>query len=233
MNKKSIALFDIDKTIYDGYIIFPMAKYQLHKKIIDEECFDNLNNDLKLYKLKKVGYEETVENLNKHWAKGLEKQCFPYEDVLRTSKEFINLDKDRFYPYFQKLNELLNKTHDIYFVTGESQFIGEAVADYFKAKGFVSSVFQIKNNLFAGKIDTSLAKKEEKKKRIKNLILNYDLENSLAFGDSEGDIDMLKTVRHSICINPTAGLVKVAKKRNWLVENPSSVFKTIQEILHR
>lgn len=38
-----------------------------------------------------------------------------------------------------------------------------------------------------------------------------------AFGDSEGDIDMLKMAKYPFCINPTAGLLDVAQVNGWPV----------------
>jgi phosphoserine phosphatase len=57
MVRKKIALFDIDKTIYDGYLIFPLAEYFLKECIIKKDIVDSLYHDLDLYRSRQVDYE--------------------------------------------------------------------------------------------------------------------------------------------------------------------------------
>ena len=65
---KHLALFDIDKTIYNGFTIFPLTDFQLKQDLISKNVVDELNNDLELYKKGTVSYEETAANLCIHWA---------------------------------------------------------------------------------------------------------------------------------------------------------------------
>ena len=57
---KKIALFDIDKTIYNGYVVFPLAEYQLEKGIITKEERDEVLEDIKRL-LEKFIITETEE----------------------------------------------------------------------------------------------------------------------------------------------------------------------------
>jgi phosphoserine phosphatase len=42
-----------------------------------------------------------------------------------------------------------------------------------------------------------------------------ELSRSYAYGDSAGDVEMLKAVGHGIAVNPTPHLARVARKRGW------------------
>lgn len=232
MNQRKIALFDIDKTIYDGYMIFPLAEYFFAQKIIKKETVDRLYQDLVLYRSQEVDYETTIENFNLHFARGL-KNHSPDALLNATAALLKNREAGNFYTFVQPLLKLLRKTHDIYFVTGELQFVGKAVADFFSVEGYISSEMEVKDAVFTGNIGKSLAKKEGKSSAVESLFTAYPPNNSMAFGDSEGDMEMLARVDHAFCINATEGLLKVASLRQWNVVTPDSVIEAVRQIVHQ
>jgi phosphoserine phosphatase len=116
VGQRGIALFDIDRTIYDGYVIFPLAEYFFAKGILNKEVVGSLHKDLHLHESKRVDYELMVENLNIHWASGLRDRSPDW--VLSAVKAFLATRAgNRFFPFATPLIEFLKKTHDIYLVT--------------------------------------------------------------------------------------------------------------------
>jgi HAD superfamily phosphoserine phosphatase-like hydrolase len=229
MARKKIAFFDIDKTIYDGYLIFPLAEYFLKEQVISKSIVDTLYHDLHLYRSKQVDYEATVENFNIHLASGL-KNHDP-DSILALTASFLKTEEGNFFPFTEPLMELLKRTYDIYLVTGEVQCVGKAVADHFSVRGYVSTELEIENGAYSGTIRQSLAKKKGKRDAIKHIVCAYPHEDSIAFGDSEGDIDMLDTVVHAFCINSTEGLRKAALSKGWHVVTPLSILEAVKQIL--
>jgi phosphoserine phosphatase len=59
----------------------------------------------------------------------------------------------------------------------------------------------------------------------------YSYENSFAFGDSEGDIELLNKVAHAFCINATEGLKQMAIAKKWHIVTPLSIIETVKEEL--
>lgn len=230
MNQRRVALFDIDKTIYDGYLIFPLAEYFFKESIVSRDVVDALLQDLHLYKARQVDYETSVENFNNHWAAGLRNH--DPELILRATKAFLGTHEgNRFFSFARPLLRLLKKTHDIYFVTGEVQFVGEAVAERFSAHGFISSEMEVDNGRFTGNVNRSLARREGKREAIERLVKAYPYEGSLGFGDSEGDIEMLNNVAHAFCINATEGLHEVAAAKGWHVVTPRSIREEVEKVM--
>jgi HAD superfamily phosphoserine phosphatase-like hydrolase len=230
MDRRKIALFDIDKTIYDGYLIFPLAEYFFKEHIISRDIVDNLYQDLHLYRSRQVDYETSVENFNMHLAYGL-KDHSP-GSIFRATAAFLETrEGGSFFPFAEPLIELLKKTHDVYLVTGEMQFVGKAVADYFSVHGYVSTETEVENVVFTGNISKSLAKKEEKRDAIEDLFCAYSYKDSLAFGDSEGDIGMLNKVAYAFCINATEGLREAALSKGWYIVTPVSIMEAVKKIL--
>lgn len=230
MKKRNIAFFDIDKTIYDGYLIFPLAEYFFDENIITRDIIDSLDRGLYLYRSKQMDYESTVENFNKDFARGL--KGYPPDLLICKTLTFLkNMKLKNFFSFAEPLMKLLGKTHDIYFVTGEVQFVGKAVAEHFSVQGYISSEIEIKDGLFSGNITKSLARKEEKSAAIEMLFNAYPKEKSMAFGDSEGDIDMLDKVIHAFCINATERLMEVALTKGWHIVTSFSIIEEVKKIL--
>ncbi len=228
-SQKKIALFDIDNTVYNGYIILPLAGFQLRKKMINQDCLSKLYKDFKLYKAGKVNYEATIANSLFHWAKGLKGTS--YHIILEETKRFFESEENKFFPYFKPIIAILRKTHNIYFVTGEPQFVGQILSGLFKITGFISSEFEVRKGIFTGKVKKLLARRKEKLTAIRQLLVEHDRKNSFAFGDSEGDIEILGSVENAICINPTEGLRKIAQERGWSIVKPNEVEKIVRQKL--
>ena len=230
MEQRKIALFDIDKTIYNGYLVFPLAEYFLKMNIINRNIVDSLYDDLHLYQSKQVDYETSVENFNMHLAYGLKDHSSV--SILGTTSAFLRTKEgSNFFPFAEPFIELLKKTYDIYLITGEMQFVGKAVADYFSVHGYISTEMEVENAVFTGNIIKSLAKKEGKRDAIEDLFCAHPYKDSLAFGDSEGDIDMLNKVANAFCINATEGLRKVALSKGWQIITPESVIEEVKKVL--
>ena len=226
MSKRKIALFDIDKTIYQGLVILDLANSQVKYGIISQESYSTICNDVDLYKKGVVGYEETIHNLLVHWASGLKGNL--YNHVLTHAIDFLS-HKGKFFPFAGELISMLKETHDVYFVTAEPSFVGKAVSYIFKANGYVSSKFELSNSTFTGNVEISLARREDKMRVVQGLLNKYEKRGSIAFGDSEGDIEMLRQVEIAVCINPTDGLRRVAEKKGWIITTPDEILKIFME----
>ncbi len=229
MEKRKIALFDIDGTIYEGYIIYLLAEYQLREKTINKDCLDELYKDSELYKVGKIDYETLVAELLIHWAKGL--KGISYNTVLEQTERFLEDEGNRFFPSLKPVITLLEKTYDIYFVTGEPKFVAQIASKLYKITGFLSSELEIEGGIFTGRVRSFLARREEKEIVIKQLLKDHDLKFSFALGNAEGDIEILSSVDFPICINPTPGLEKIAKRKNWKITNPENIEETISSLL--
>jgi phosphoserine phosphatase len=105
--------------------------------------------------------------------------------------------------------------------------IAEAVVSIYQLDGYLSTMFEVKNGVFTGKVLSTLA---NGKHIVKDIISKYK-DNSLAVGDSENDISMLEQVKVPICINPSEELLLEAKRRNWLVINDKDAASNLRKII--
>ena len=223
--KKSIALFDLDMTIFKEYSIFSLTKYLVKEKVLEESVFAKMLEKSKEYKGGLINYSEAAASLLQIWAESL--TGANYNDIKEKTKDFFGENGDNFFQYFEQLLPELKKTHVVYLVTAGPQFVSEVIKENFELDGFLSTEFEVLDGNFTGIITSSLA---DGKQIVGELLSNYD-GNTMAFGDSENDIGMLERVKNPVCINPTEKLQEVAKERGWLVVSDTEAYEKIVELL--
>lgn len=221
MNKK-IALFDIDGVIYDGHTIFDQIQDQEKRGIIAKGTWYNILLEAEAYKLGNKTYKEAADTMLNIHALALKNR--PYDDLLENTSSFLAKNSDKFFPYFKGLVSKLKVTHDIYFVTTNFQFMCDAIGKMFEINNYFSSIAEIKNGKFTGKVKLSLA---GNKRIVCKIIDKYGIKGSVAVGDSENDIDMLDQVEFPFVMEPNKHLEKFANKKSWKIVDRDNIVKNI------
>lgn len=219
---KKLALFDIDGVIHGGHHVFELIQDMERRGIIPKETWNKILVELNEYKQGRKNYKQMADFVLEVSAKSV--QGKNYNDLLKDTYEYMLRNKDKFFPYFEKIVPSLGKKYDIYFVTTNFQFIPEAIGKIFGVKNYLSSIAEVKNGKFTGKVELSLG---GNKGIVADLISRYGKEGSFAVGDSENDADMLDKVEHPFVMEPNDKLTEIASKNGWQVVNRD----TIQEKL--
>lgn len=226
--KRKLALFDIDKTVYDGYLLFPLIEQQRNESTISEKTYAAIQEIYVSYKKNDIDYETFARLLLIEWASGL--KGIPTDLVLKQAIQLVDREVVKFYPYVASVMKLFWPSHDIYLVTGEPQFVAQPVKTLFNADGIVSTDFETTSTkTFSGKVERFLATKAEKLSALNPLLSTHDLSDSYAFGDSAGDIEMLNLVEHPVCVNPSEELRSLAVERNWEIVTPDTILPNLKK----
>ncbi len=228
MSERKIAFYDIDKTSYQGFLAIDLVTYQYQNGLLPQQNFDKIIQDLKLYQSGQMPYEKIAEQVLIHWAEGLQGQVV--DNLLSHTKAFFQTEGRKFFSFLQPSIDFLRPSHDTYFISAEPQFVAQIVKRIYRATGYISSVFEVKERLFTGRVTLSLALRESKKDAIVDLLTMHGRENSIAFGDSEADKEMLASVEHAICINPSKGLRRIAEQKEWYIVQPDEVLEILEKI---
>ena len=225
---KSIALFDFDNTLYDGFSYFDLLHKQTDEGLLAPGTLLTANEAMSGYKSGATTYEEAVVSLLDIYAEGLKGKS--YKAVCDSTHEFYR-DSQKVYSFAHKIFDLLRVTHDICLVTGEPQFIAESIADIHGLDSHYSTQYEVVDGVFTGGITSYLASRHEKHDAIRHLLQGYQAGGSFAFGDSEGDMEMLAAVENPVCINPNAGLRKRATQHGWPCVEPGQVEALVSNLL--
>ncbi|RJQ31212.1 MAG: hypothetical protein C4562_06470 [Actinobacteria bacterium] len=229
MTERALALVDIDGTCYPGIMMLPFAELQVQEGILPAAALEAMHVDLFRYQSKEWGYELFAQQILIDWAQGLEGRA--YSDVLEQSRRFVQGQEENFYPFLSVLTRKLERTHDLYFITGEPQYLGLATHELFPSTGFLSTVFEVENGLLTGRVERFLAQREGKGLVIAPLLKKYGKRGSIALGDTLGDVEMLEMVENHFCVNPSVDLAKIACERSWTVAHSTNVISLIESSL--
>jgi phosphoserine phosphatase len=224
--KERISCFDIDGTLSEGMLFVPLVKSEHESGYLTDDAFAQLTELLVAYKSGGLEYEDAVEQLLQAHARGLRGE--KHQELKRHAEGFLRAHEiELFYKFGREVIQILRTEHRLFAVTAEPQYLAEAVADMYGIHGHISSVYAEMDGSFTGEVERSLAHRTAKA----SLIQDYTIE--FAFGDSEGDIDMLENAKYAYAISPTEGLKNFANERNWQVFDGNDTKSIVDSIKRR
>jgi len=147
-----------------------------------------------------------------------------YKIMLDDTFKYLSKNKAKFFPYFEKLTSKIKDTYDIFLVTTNFQFMCEALGKIFGVPNHVSSVAEIEDGKFTGRVERSLA---GNKGIVADLVSKYGKGGSFAVGDSENDADMLELVEHAFVMEPNEKLQAIAMENGWQIVNRDNILDII------
>ena len=224
---KIAAFFDIDGTLYRDSLMVEHFKKLIKYDIIDQKAWLEHAKDTFMDWDKRQGnYDDYLDKVCEIYVKyliGLDKTCIDF-----TSDQVINLKSDRVYKYTRsRIKWHLDNGHIVIFISGSPEFLVEKMAKKYNVTDYIGSDYVFENDVFNGTV-IPMWDSKSKNNAIDDFIKKYDIDlnKSYAYGDTNGDITMLKRVKNPIAINPTKELL------SHITNNPT-LSKTSQIIVER
>jgi HAD superfamily hydrolase (TIGR01490 family) len=207
--KNCAAFFDIDGTISREGMISEMFKKMIKYELIDtskwhnevEPAFtkwDKRVGDYDTYLQKMVDiYTETVKNTNSFHIKYI-------------AGKVIEQKGERVYTYSrERIKWHKAQGHVVIAISGSPIELVSAMSEKYEMDDYRGTIYQVgSNGIYNGEI-IPMWDSRSKRKAIFEMAEkhNIDLDASFAYGDTTGDISMLKLVGHPFVINPTKELI--------------------------
>ncbi|HEX6461840.1 MAG TPA: haloacid dehalogenase-like hydrolase [Candidatus Saccharimonadales bacterium] len=221
--KERISCFDIDGTLSKRTLFLPLVKSEYESGLLAEASFAKIHELLADYTAGKLAYENTVETLLQTHAEGLRGQN--HQQLKAHAEHFLTThESGLFHSFGRKVIQLLKAEHRVLAVTAEPQHIAESVTELYSLHGHLSSTYREHQGAYTGEVESSLAHRSAKLAALQH----YEIEH--AFGDSEGDIDILANAKHQYCINPSEALATIAQKRGWQIFDGNDTVAIIQAV---
>lgn len=202
------AFFDIDGTIYRDSLMVEHFKKLIKYEIVDQKAWVAHARETFLNWDKRQGnYDDYLLEICNLYIKSLQnvdKSCIDF-----TSDQVIALKAERVYKYTRsRIKWHLDEGHKVIFVSGSPNFLVEKMAKKYDATDYIGSDYIFEDGKFNGTV-IPMWDAKSKNVAIDDFIEKYniDLNKSYAYGDTNGDINMLKRVGNPIAINPTNELV--------------------------
>ena len=224
---KTAAFFDIDGTLYRDSLMVDHFKKLIKYEVLDPgiwhgeakkkfENWDKRHGDYEDYLLEVAEvYRQGMTGLNKE-----------YVDFI--TNQVIKLRGERVYKYTRgRIKWHLDQGHEVILISGSPKFLVKRMAEKYNVKHYSATEYLIdENNKYTGELIQMWESKDkiiEIDKYVKEL--DIDLSSSYAYGDTNGDLSMLKKVGNPIVINPIRKLVENIK----IDDNLRSIIQIIIE----
>lgn len=206
--KKTAAFFDIDGTLYRDSLMVEHFKKLIKYDIIDQKAWIEHARDTFMNWDKRQGnyddYLDEVCDLYVKYLIGLDKTCIDF-----TSDQVIKLKSDRVYKYTRsRIKWHLDNNHIVIFISGSPDFLVSKMAKKYGVTDFKGSSYLFEDETFNGTV-IPMWDSKSKNTAIDSFVEMYDIDlsTSYAYGDTNGDINMLRRVGNPIAINPTKELL--------------------------
>ena len=234
MVKNIVAFFDIDGTIFRNSLMIQHFKKLIKYEVVDPAIW--YTRVKKLYhdwESRYGDFEEYLEVLAEVYIDQLKGVNKSYIEFI--ANQVINVNGDMVYKYSRDQIEWHKKQgHKLFFISGSPDFLVSKMAEKYAATEYRGTVYKVdEKNEFTGEI-IKMWDSESKQKILNELILKYDvdLDNSYAYGDTTGDLSMLKMVGNPVAINPNRPLFltirdnkELSEKISIIVERKDVIYK--------
>lgn len=225
---QKLAIFDIDGTIFRSSLLIEITEALIKAGIFPPKVKNIYNLAYKNWANRQGSYEDYIVALIKAFVTNI--KGVKHSDFIKIAGEVIDSQKYRTYCYTMNLiKELSQKDYYLLAISHSPKEIVQAFCERLGFDRVYGKVYEVdEKGYFTGKILYSDL--ISNKINILNRVLKKEgltLKGSIAVGDSEGDISLLKKVDQAICFNPNTKLYKRAKKNGWkiVVERKDVVYK--------
>lgn len=237
------AFFDIDGTLYRDSLLIEHFRKLIKYELIDESQWsEHLQTTYNNWDKRQGNYDDYMFEISDQYVSaitGLKKS-----DIDFASGQVIKLKADRVYKYTRsRIKWHKEQGHKVIFISGSPDYLVQRMAEKYNVDDNMGSTYIVKDGKMTGKV-IPMWDSDSKDKAIDVFINKYniDMTKSFAYGDTNGDISMLKRVGNPVAINPTRELLsfmnsdpllrdraKVVVERKDVIYELSSMVKHIED----
>ncbi len=118
-----------------------------------------------------------------------------------------------------RMDEHRRAGHHIVLVTGSLEFLMTPLATLLNVSTLLAAKLEQQQQRFTGQVCSPLPYGYGKRELITHLTqeCGIDLSQSFAYGDSPGDVELLRMVGHPLVVNPIRGMASIARRHGWPV----------------
>ncbi len=220
MNQNIGAFFDIDGTLYRGSLMIEHFKKLVKYEVVDPLNWHfNVKRSYEDWKKRTGEFDDYIESLAEIYIEsltGLNKKQLDF-----ITEQVIFLKGEQVYAYVRDRIEYHKENgHKIFFISGSPDFLVEKMAEKYGVTEFIGTHYLVDDDgCFTGEIKP-MWDSDNKNRAIDHLVEKYniDLNSSFAYGDTNGDLSMLRRIGNPIAINPNYELLFQLKQDPELSE---------------
>lgn len=216
---QKIAFFDIDGTVFRSSLLIELVEALIDRGYFPDEAKEEFRAPHEAWLNREGTYEDYIDAVVQTFRSHL--QGVHYGDMADVGRQVVAVQRRRVYRYTRDLITDLQK--DNYHIIAISQSPKTVLDDFCMQYGFdkvYGRLYEIgPQDRFTGVVTDEhwIKNKANIVKRVLDHNPEFTLKDSVAVGDTEGDIPLLESVEHPICFNPNQALYTHAKRMKWEV----------------
>jgi HAD superfamily hydrolase (TIGR01490 family) len=227
--KQKVAFFDIDGTIFRSSLLIEVVDALVKEGVFPETVREQYEAEFIAWRNREGTYEAYIAAVITAFLDNI--KGVHYGTFADIGRHVVALHSKRVYRYSR---DLLQELKIAGFMTIAISQSPKTILDVFCANyGFdkvYGRMYEIgPQDRFTGEITDEhlIENKANIVKRIVDRHPEITLQDSVAVGDTDGDIPLLEMVTRPICFNPNVALYKEAKKRGWeiVVERKDVIYE--------
>ena len=215
---RKVAFFDIDGTLFRSSLLIELVEACVQEEIFSREAQKGYEKECIAWKNRDGAYELYIDALVKVFMQEI--RGVHYKKFLEIGRKMVAAQGRQTYRYTRDLiGDLRSKG---YYIVAVSQSPKTILDEFCMTHGFdkvYGRLYEIgPQDRFTGVV-TDLEFIRDKAKIVERVFAtnNFSRENSIAVGDTDGDIPMLASVEMPICFNPNMKLYQHARENKWPV----------------
>jgi len=218
MQKRPVAVFDIDGTIFRSSLLIELVDRLVERDVFPRSARDVYADEHIRWLDRKGSYEAYIKKVVTVF--GTQLKGASYEEVSLIAGEIIEEKRGRVYRYTRDLvTELKNSGYFLLAISHSPKFIVDGF-------GYETGFDKVYGTFYTSGASDSFTGEIEDKELIFNKAAvltrairkeRLTLDGSVGVGDTESDIPMLEMVETPIAFNPNQTLYAHAKRRGWKV----------------
>ena len=217
MKEPKVAFFDIDHTVIKGSTGRHFLTEAFRRKLIPFRMLVSVPFYYFQYRFMKPEWE--------NWSKKFTAfSGISYDTIVDISQHCFDLYKDTIFPQIELLiRSYKEKGIPVYFATSSVDLFVEPFMSYFDVDGLLSSKIEFIDSKTSGGFLGNPAFGSAKLKKVQEKIkeLGLSLCDCAFYSDSIHDRPLLEACANPVAVNPDKKLEKLAKKKGWLIIEPS------------
>jgi len=216
---KKLAFFDIDGTLFRSSLFVELVNELIERKIFPPTSNRGFLNEYNSWIHRQGSYEDYVNAMVQTFKKNI--KGVHYGEVADVSRFIAEKRGLKVYRYTRDLIKTLR--YEGYITVAVSQSPKTILDEFCAQYGFdkvYGRIYEIgPQDRFTGLVTDEhwIENKANIVKRVLESDPDFTLRDSIAVGDTEGDIPLLETVEQAICFNPNQNLYNHAKHMSWKV----------------
>ena len=213
---RKLAIFDLDGTVYRWQLYHELVFTLKDKGMFSAEAAEKLDSAYDAWRNRQASFDTYERQVIDTLVGSLTR--IPPHTFDEAAQEVSERSGRKTYRYTLALMRTLKEQgYFLLAVSGSQQEVAELFSRKFDFDDCIGSLYERDGDQFTGNIVRFIPGNKDRYIKEYADIHGFTLDDSVAVGDTGGDITMLELVDNPIAFNPNGELLKVAQERGWKI----------------